>query len=201
MRTKLLASLGAALLLALAVSSASANSLRTSSQTFDVTWTPLTFSAGGANINCNVTLRGSFSAATIAKTAGRKGAITGAALSNCSGGTATVLTETLPWSVNYVSFSGTLPRISGVRVALIGAAFSVDPSGILPNCLVGTTVGDEAFGTITISGGTATGLRADETTGIDLGGSFICEIAGEGFFAGTGAVTNGSGSAITVTLI
>jgi hypothetical protein len=196
-----LAGLGASLLLAMAVGTASANRLSVRSQAFSTVWTPLSFSFGGAVIRCNVTLSGSFESTTISKVAGRIGAVTGASANTCSGATVTVLTETLPWDVNYVSFAGTLPRISSIRVSLVGARFAIDPEGALPACLVGTTATYPAFGIAHFSGGTVTGLRADETVGLPFGGSFICEIGGDGFFAGTGAVENTAGASITVTLI
>jgi hypothetical protein len=202
MRSKLfLVGMGAALMLAMAVSTASANSLRVSSASWKAVWTPLSFSAGGATVRCNVTLEGSWESTTIAKRAGKIGSVTGAALNSCSGGTATVLSGTLPWEVHYVSFAGTLPRISSVKISLIGARFAVDPEGSLPACLVGTTSTSPAYGFVNLSGGSVTGLRADETTGIPLGGSFFCEIGGDGTFAGTASVENGSGAGVTVSLI
>jgi hypothetical protein len=195
--------LAAAILLAAAVSTASARTIRVSEPNYKAIWRPLTFEAAGTRIECNVTLLGKFDSSTIAKTTDKKGTITHADLSlPCTGGTATILRETLPWDVNYVSFVGTLPNITSVRVALIRASFRVDPTSVfLPACLVRTTAEHPATGDIVISRGLVTGLRANEETRIPLP-SGLCELAGESDFVGTGNVTNLPGTAsITVTLI
>ena len=43
-------------------------------------------------------------------------------LGACASGSATLLTETLPWHVQYASFAGTLPNITAVRYNIIGFA-------------------------------------------------------------------------------
>jgi hypothetical protein len=195
--------LAAAILLAAAVSTASAGRLRTSEQEFEAIWRPLRFNAAGTTIECNVTLLGRFESSTIAKTPGKKGIIRHADLTlPCNGGTATILRETLPWDVNYVSFAGILPNIASVRVSLIKASFRVDPTSVfLPACLVRTTAETPATGDLLLTRGTVTGLRANEETRIPLP-SGLCEIAGDSTFSGTGNVTNLPGTAsITVTLI
>lgn len=55
--------------------------------------------------------------------------------SPCTGGSATILQETLPWDLEYRSFAGTLPNITLIDQGIEGFAMSVDESGIVPACL------------------------------------------------------------------
>jgi len=130
-RSKLaLAGLAATLLMAFAVNSASANHLSVSSQNFRLVWTALTFFGEGTGstentIICPVTLEGSFHSSTLAKVIGALiGHVTRATVvgTSCTGGRATILQETLPWHVTYEGFSGTLPRITAVRLLLRNTA-------------------------------------------------------------------------------
>jgi len=206
-RTKLLVTaLAAAAMMLTLVANASAGRLSVSEKEFEVNFRPLTFNAAGRVIRCPITLLGHFNENTIAKRAATIGAIrhvepTTAGEPPCTGGTITVLNETLPWRINYVSFSGTLPAITSIRLSLIGVAFKVRTS--LATCLAGTTATAPAFGEVLVgTGGRVEGLRADERVGIPLGGGFVCELAGNSTFEGTGTVTNLPGTApITVTLI
>ena len=214
-----LTALTAALVLAAAVSTASARRLQLSSQNITAKWTALTFSSegGGEGIEaiCPVTLEGSFHSRTISKVSGQLvGYITRANLTSASctfrGGATHVqilngtegTTTSLPWHIQYNSFTGVLPRITGVRLALIGAAFLI--RAILGvSCLYKSTQREPAFGTVEVNEttGAVTGLRADETRTIPLGvGGFGCP--GSGFFLGRAAVTQTENAAtITIRLV
>jgi hypothetical protein len=116
-----LVALTAALLLGSAVSSASARSLSTSSQTLRVTWTNLEFTNefGFGFVRCAVTFEGSFHSRTIAKVVNSLiGAITRADFRACTGGEVIPRTETLPWHLQYGGFSGTLPNITALTLAI-----------------------------------------------------------------------------------
>ena len=196
----------AALMLAAAVSSASANQLGVNEDDILITWNPLRFTAGGQTISCPVILHGSFHSRTIDKSPGSlDGHITSAAVTDasCTNGRATVLTADLPWHVQYDSFEAELPEIESITVRLIGARFAVDPTGSLPACLAGTDTTDPGIGIANLDGeGRVTGMRADESRTIDLGGGFLCEIAGSSRFAGTGAVRIGdTQDPLVVTLV
>jgi len=112
-RSKLvLTAFGATLLMAFAISTASAGRLSVSSQNFSVTFSELIFRAGEINNTCHVTLEGSLHSRTIRKVEGTLiGYITRVQTGQCNLGT-TILTETLPWHISYISFSGTLPEIT-----------------------------------------------------------------------------------------
>jgi hypothetical protein len=196
--------LTAALLLAFAACSAAGNRLSYSNKEFRIVWSSLTFSesGGGLPITCHVTLEGSFHERTFAKTPGALSAfITSATIGVCQEGNATILGASLPWHVTYQSFSGTLPSITGVRYALIGAAFQVEPGlGIL--CLARTTVTSPAAGNARRdANGRITSLGTDSTLAIPVTGSPECPRSG--IFSGSGEVfvQGSSETRVTLTLI
>jgi len=203
-----LVALTATLLMGLAVSSATAGRLSLSNQRFRAVWSPLRFFGEGgieAEIRCPVTLEGSFHSATIQKVLRSligyvTRAISGAGRA-CASGSATVLAETLPWHITYEGFSGTLPRITRIRLLLRRVAFIVEP-GLSIRCLYRENGTAQAAGeAIVEAGGAITGLEADRTIRLPLfsGGGF-CPT--EGGFEGTGTVTlQGAATRITVRLI
>ena len=85
---------------------------------------PVTFSGGGINITCNLTIRGTVTSARVVKVAGTSyGAINSVSISRCSGGTAAV--SGLPWPVVYNAILGSLPNaVTGVSLTLQRARFS-----------------------------------------------------------------------------
>lgn len=184
------AGIGAALLMALGVGSASANKLSYSNQAFRIAWTRLTFSesGGGFAISCPVTLEGSFHSSTLTKRANALvGQITRAVVNNaaCTEGHAMILEATLPWHVTFQSYTGTLPSITGVRHYLIGAGFQIEPGlGIV--CLARTTAAAPAAGDASReAGGNITSLATDSTLSIPVTGALCPE---EGIFSGSGEV-------------
>jgi len=214
-----LAALTTALIFAAAVSTAAARRLQLSNQNITAKWTALTFSseAGGEGIEiaCPLTLEGSFHSRTISKVSGQLiGYITRANLTSAScifRGGATHMqilngtegtTTSLPWHIQYNSFAGTLPRIRGVRLALIGFAF-LTRAILGVTCLYKSTQREPLFGIVEVNEatGAVTGLRADETGTIPLfAGGFGCP--GSEFFAGRAGVTQtGTEAAITIRLV
>ncbi len=183
-RTRLLwGALLAALTLSAALSTAQARRIETSEQHFLAIWEEaekLTFEAI-ANIECKVTLEGSFHSRTISKVCGQLiGYVTNAQVARpCVGGNGWALngverlkngmttSQTLPWHIRYASFRGTLPRISGIRTQLVGAQFLIEGAG-LGECLATTTAAKPAFGIIEVNEttGAVEGLRADESVTI-----------------------------------
>jgi hypothetical protein len=196
MRTRsrlLLAGLAAALmLLSVAAASTHARDLSITNRQIRITWGRVTLTSAEVNISCPLTLEGSFHSSTVHKTIGglvgyvTRGTIVGSA---CTGGTVTLNQEALPWHVRYSGFSGFLPRISLVFLSLIGAKVSVTSAGQI--CITQSTAAnpDKARAIINPTTGSVMELRADETAGIPLRGSFFCPFLGSGSFAGTGSVT------------
>jgi hypothetical protein len=138
-----LAALAAALMLASAVSTASARTLSITNQSFRVTWRSLEFDGGIVTIRCPVTLEGSFHSRTIAKIEGSLIGYITRAIANqnaCTngrgipfngtepynGGTAS---QTLPWHVTYEAFEGTLPNISSIDILLRNTRFGISAGG------------------------------------------------------------------------
>ena len=206
MRTRITtatAALVAALLLALSIP-ASAGKLSYSSREFRIMWSSLTFSAaeGGVAIACPVTLEGSFFERTATKTRDASAArITSAVIGTCIEGNATILSASLPWEVTYQSFTGTLPTITGVRYALLGAAFQVEP-GLGVVCLARTSREAPAAGEARrAADGRITSLTTDSRLAIPTTGNFECPRAG--IFSGTGEVfvQGSSTTRVTLTLI
>jgi len=186
----LLAVVGATVLLGALVSSASAARLSSSSQTFRATWTSAEFIGGFTAARCNLTLEGSLHNATIAKTVGSLiGYITRASVGPCPAGSATVLTATLPWHVQYKAFTGTLPSITGIVTNVIGAAWRIREGGLSINCLTTSRATEPATGTYNIAAG-------GSVTSVTLGGTTNCE-----GINGSLRGTSSTNSAQTVTLI
>jgi hypothetical protein len=215
-----LTALLAALLLASAISTASARSLSVTEQSFRATWSSLEFAGGGATIRCRVTLEGSFHTRTIAKVERSLiGAISRAIVAHpCTNGEgwADNGTETeplgtapnkLPFHVTYQSFTGTLPAITAVNLLLSRVSFVIRTTVLGLTCqgrygraednIIGIAA-REAGGAITELTPSATVNRASLVE--QLGPNAICPTTGA--FGGRGLVANlATGARITVTLI
>lgn len=158
--------LTAALVIALAVSSASANRLSLSQRAFGATWGAENLlgisELFGVTNRCQLTLSGSFHSTAITKTVGSLiGHINrGGFLFNCgSGYPMAVLTETLPWHVKYRRFTGALPNIVSIGISVIGMAFRMQlPTGVA--CLYRTETNHPAIFEIIRS---ESDIRPDET--------------------------------------
>lgn len=163
-------------------------------------WNPLTFttSEGGISVRCPVTLEGSFASRTIAKTLNMLlGRYNRAISGTCTGGSLTILQETLPWHLRYRGFVGRLPNITRIRRRITGAGWRLEVLGI--PCLYRTTEESpwEAEYVVDASG-TITSVISDETLTIPSSGG-LCP---PGRISGTGTVTEvGATSTIQIRLI
>jgi hypothetical protein len=197
----LLGALSASVLLGALVGSASAGRLSTSSQTWRATFREVNLRLPFFTSRCQITLEGSFHTRTMAKVAGSLvGYITRALLGPCSNGTKTILSETLPWHLQYAGFTGTLPRIVSIRFNVVGWSQRIrEPFGI--TCLFRSTATEPV--TLNFNRNTTTG--ALETA--EIGGSIrtVGESCGEipaALSSDRGPVTVlNSTTRITVTLI
>lgn len=190
----LLATIGAMVLFGALAGSASARSFSSTSQTLRAQFREVRFNGAFGNITCEVTLSGSLHTRTIAKTVGALiGYINAATLGPCREGTATILTETLPWHARYLAFTGTLPNILTIRINVIGAAFRIREP--LATCLATSSAASPAVGTFNREAGGV-------LTSAEIGGTIptSCGIAGT-FGSNRGPVTSSEGARITVTLI
>jgi len=195
----------AGLLLAAIAGSAAATTLDMSETTFRGVWRELTFTAAESSVTCPVTLEGTFlpeSLGRIAKTAGNTmGRVTTTGVGTCTGGTVTALNETLPWSVKYSSFAGTLPNITTVTANVTGASFQVRPRSVEVSCLARTEASHPAG--LTFERNTSaviTAARLNEASQIPLTGGFLCSFA-NGTMRGSASVTDaGSSTALELFL-
>jgi hypothetical protein len=187
------AAVTAALIMALAAAVSSAEEFDVvNGEFFRAQWSSFTITTGAGRIVCPVTLEGSFAAASFTSTAGtRVASVTRASLGGCTENTATILSETLPWTVQYSSFAGTLPNITSLTFRTIGASFRGTAAGV--TCLFRSTTErpmnfSATRSTAAESTGQITGTRLDESARIPLTGAF-CE--------GTEGTVSGSGSLLS----
>lgn len=206
-RTKLvIAALGAAVLMASAVGTATANRISVSNRNIRAVWRELTFfnEDGSVTIACPVTLEGTFHSSTIVKVRHTlvgyiTRAIAGPLAScrdNVGGVRARVLTETLPWHIWYESFGGTLPNNFTLNLTLLGTTFELFILLLLTRCVYRADVPGIVRRTAT-----NTRLEPDETFPVPLReGGGACPA--NGFFRGIADVyLLGTTTLIVTTLI
>lgn len=205
MRTRsklLIAGFTASLLLSLAVSSSSANNLSSSQRNFRMTWSSLQLEAGFSGARCPVTMEGSFHSTTFTKTAGALiGHVSRSVVGTCSDGRLTIYQEVLPWSVRYVSFSGTLPNITMLTLDLVGTKVRFEYPSIGIACTSQSTVEHpwRLLANLNESG-VISSLHGNESFSIPLEGE--CSVFGSYTVTGTGAVTQlGTTSSVVIRLI
>ncbi len=180
------------LALTAAANAASANNLSVNEDEFELIWRPITFEAGVASIECNLTLLGHFHTRTINKTPGTLVAdIDHGRIQGCEGGILEFLDETLPWNVRFEEWQGTLPTgIANIGVTVSNPRFRMEVSSFA-NCLTAIT-GNAFRGDIAIGGGVATSLTIDADVGLlinDIGGvSFLCDELEFLFFTGVASI-------------
>lgn len=173
----------AILLLCLAASVGSANSgigLEPSGRTVTLTSEALVFSSSFARVTCPVTLTGSLEKGFQKVETILIGPITGATLAerSCTGGTARIARETLPWEVEYFSFAGTLPNITSLNLGIEEISALVEALGV--GCLFrGTPRARTGRGT------EVTELRLDETVRIPVVTRLSAFCPSEGTLSGT----------------
>jgi len=149
-------------------------------------------------IQCDIDIGMRFTGHIIEKRTGRLlGRAESVTVTRCTGGTVSVLREMLPWTLQYGSFTGTLPNIASFTLLAVGAAILILPREPAISCLARTTEAEplriisttsrEAGWLLQISTG-----RVDETTSIRLTGAF-CELAGTGRVEGTGIIETTEG--------
>lgn len=186
----ILALTAATVTLAAYTTTASANHLSSSTQTFRATWSRFEYIGGFGTITCSLTLEDSLHSRTISKTAGLlMGAITRASVGPCASGSATVLQASLPWHVQYAGFRGTLPAIPSITTNIIGFAYQIREPTFGAGCLLRSSATSPATGTYNLVSGSV--------TSVTLGGSIACGEFATLSFGGT-STTN---SAQTITLI
>jgi len=183
-----LAMVAATAFLSLAISSASARRIEISEPRFRIVWAAFTVAGNGVEeVRCPVTLEGSLHSRTISKLSGDLiGYVTHAAIASgsCTGGTAAFLTESLPWHIQYLGFSGTLPNITTLRWIVVGLRYQLVVGGF--TCLTGSTQSSPAGINMSIASGVMRTATDDETLTIPLEG--VCSFVGSDRLKGTAEV-------------
>lgn len=193
----LLTALATALVLASVVGTASARRIELSYQHILALWREMKFEGGGgANVLCAVTLESSFHSKTLSKVNGQLvGYITEVHVGHpCSTNEAWALngteviggvtvSNTLPWHLRFMSFTGTLPRITSITLLIVGAAFLVNIIG--NQCLYKST---EASPATAIANVNAEG----QVTEITAGGTIPLFVTLVGFCPANGILSGTS---------
>jgi hypothetical protein len=187
----LLTSLIATLALGALVGTTSANRFSTRvQQSYRATWSSFTFTTGLGSITCAVTLEGSLHSRTFSKVAELLiGYVTNAQINACNG-TATFLTESLPWLVRYESFTGRLPEITGIKIRIVMMRWQV--------VQLGSTCQYQSTGTKPVRAIIHTGAVSRQWENVQLDETALIEttgVCGNAFLKGTsGVVTIQGGS-------
>lgn len=185
-----LAAASAAVALFALVGVASANSLSVSSQTMRIAWASVEASGGFGSVRCAFAIEGSMHTRTTTKTAGALiGYVTRASVGPCEIGSATVLTETLPWHVQYDSFTGTLPGITSFTLGIVGAKWRIREPVFGVTCLFTSTEAEPNI--------VSFGLSSGRVTSAEIGGRIESDCGLSAEPIGTSSTV----SAMTVTLI
>ena len=174
----------------------SARSFSLTEAGFAAGWRSMSFTMSGTTLRCQVYMEGSFASRTLAKVVGSHVGSVEIAFATegiCTGGSATVKEETLPWNVEYNSFTGTLPNITGLKLEVIGTGFKTEVSGL--RCEFLTSTREPLMMRITVSSGAMRELEPLRESTI-RGSGFLCETA-----ALSGVDSPGEIGPITITLI
>jgi hypothetical protein len=203
----------AAATLAVAVGVAGANRIELSNQAIRTVWREFRVSGGGFEITCPVTMEGSFHSRTISKVTEQLiGFITSAQAAGpgCTGGAViyvlngreilrVTVSNTLPWHIQYESFTGTLPNITGMKVRLVDVSLLVQITIEEARCLYRSTAERPLLGTVRVGGGGVISAFSFERASIPLKEGLFCPAA---TISGNGTVTLlGTTTAISVRLV
>ncbi|HXE43894.1 MAG TPA: hypothetical protein VN635_01735 [Conexibacter sp.] len=183
-------------MLMLVSGSAGASRLSLTEGEYDMSWAGLEFrnNLGAPPLVCPTTLSGRFERRTFSKVAGSQiGVVERVSINaserttgTCRGGEITILTESLPWHINYHAFFGTLPSIRDVRVDIVNAAFRINMEGVA-TCLIRSEASEPFVAFIATAPESASGpasafgtIRAGDGTCAPLG--IVVSLAGQGPF-------------------
>lgn len=150
----LLTAAAATMLLSGLAASAKARTFSSTSQTWRASFREIRLAMPFGTGNCQITLEGSLHSRTMAKVVGSLvGYITRADVGPCASGRKTILRETLPWHIRYLSFTGTLPNITSIRYNIVG--WSQRMSDGIVFCLYRSTAAEPAVMTFNREAGGA----------------------------------------------
>lgn len=178
----LIATLVLAIALSTGFATASARNISVSERRFEENFIPLIFSGGFSTVECEIILLGELHARTFPKVLHTLiGWVNHVTVERCSRGSATALSETMPWHLTYEGFIGNLPIIQNLIVLLIGASFRIREPTFGVECLARSTT--ERPIRVTATRNTATGA----VTRLAPSGTIPC-----GSFSGSVSATSGT---------
>jgi len=174
----IIALVGATMFFSVVVASASARNFSISERRLSATFARVEFSGGFGTIRCNITLSRTLHGGTIPKVLETLiGYMTAASVGGCEAGSATILSETLPWHLRYVGFLGRLPDIIGIIRRIVGWAMKIrEPFGI--ECLSTSTAASPVTETMNREAG-------GRLTSLTLGGTVPTSCGINGTLRGT----------------
>lgn len=131
----------------------------------------MTNESGEFSIICEITNTITLNRAIAKRSGATVGLITAVSATGCRGGSGRVLAETLPWPITYVSFGGTLPNITEIRLQSNGVDALAEAFFGTARCLYrGNTQ------SIT-RGNPVTELRKDERVAVPLSSEVLSGVA------------------------
>ena len=197
-----LTALMATLLLASAISTASARNLSVDNTNIRAVWRSLEFISEIVTVRCRVTLEGRLHARTIVKNVGTLiGGVTRIDVDsrNCTNGEGIPLRQT--GMITYEGFTGTLPDIRTVILLLARISFQLIVPGVCTGNYGNET--DNISGNMSVSSREITTISpiSGRNTATRTSGSFFCP--GSGRFGGTSDTVTllGTTTRIRITLI
>jgi hypothetical protein len=200
----LLAGLTVALAFGAFVSAAPARRIAISGRQWRTQVNKLRF-IGTQAIECHVTIEGSYHSRTISKVLEALiGYISRVTVdeTRCTGGSARILPESLPWHIRYNGFSGILPQITKIHIRIVGAGIILQVPNVRCQIVSNAASPLKDWINITTATGVEESLTSDETEEIpDTSGSeLLCGRSDR--IEGTGSLTEGEpATRITVQLV
>lgn len=179
---------------------ATARRFSISSISFRSAWEQMTFRGGVNSVRCDVTMEGTLHERNVTKMAfSLIGYVTRATTQECMGGSVFFPPETLPWHVQYSSFTGTLPIITLVGLIFPSLTFRIQPTGQV-TCVAVSTAREPASWALHVEpGNEVTEINWNPFFEVSLG---FCPWAARAFLSGNGTATVLGGVArITIRLI
>jgi hypothetical protein len=175
------------LVLAVAVSHAAAETLVVTNHDygFRATWTSLEVETSVGRVRCPITMEGSFVSEdipTVARSAMAKVTNAGLLGSSCTGGSASIRVETLPWTFQYNGFTGVLPNIVSVRRRLVNAGLTALIAGV--TCRLRTTDVEPLNLSANVSRDEVASVEIEPLAGIRIEGGGFCPFAGTAHIQG-----------------
>jgi hypothetical protein len=193
----LLAGLTVALAFGAFVSAAPARRIALSGRQWRAQYNKLRF-IGMVPIECHVTLEGSFHSRTISKVLealiGYVSRVT-VDETRCTGGSARILPESLPWHERYNGFSGILPQITKIHIRIVGAGIILQTPTVRCQIVSSAASPLKDWINIVTATGVAESLRDDETGEIpDTSGSELLCGRSDRVEGTSGSFTEGPGT-------